>query len=1011
MTLRARSRRLAAPPEPSFAPVSVDPHGTLSLANTVFSNCTAQTGASAVFVSAEAHLRTAMLSLELPCLAGVPPAIHADRGADLSIRALSVSQPDNCRRAPAELAASAVSGAAATLGAGVSLVGGEQPGAGEAPASLCSAGTCATDAACTADYEAMADALMVTARCSCEPPNLPSPEAASAELAPYEGGCLTPREGVTVSVPQAVAENVVIELSKTSRPETANRTIVLHMGGSSSAEARWTVDEGALPPWLSVWPTSGVLPAGVDKAALFTVSASSAHVAEQSEPYTAAINLTVSSQRTKLFRVPVLVIVAVTTSAKHSMWGEARPTEEGSFECERADAPPPVELEVGEEREVVFTACDSEGLRVAHSLPSLRSEAVAAAGPKAFHVELHDREGLRAARPAEMLYAYVSLGRYKATVASPLVGDLDLLLYVDGALVDSRHVVARCPPYLVPLPDRSCGCDTNLEPVGGLAESQGCRPCYMGYHKGAPGNGSCQPDTWPIIVSSVGGALGLVMILVLVIFARRIYQRHLLAMAAAEREGAEKRRRIQEAVKGVTSLKFPLSVMPLSKLREQGRLMPYEEARDAGVLRCCDTMEAAVSFAADHPLVFVSHQWLSASHPDPHSQHYPIILEAAEALCAEHGLDPSKLHLWLDYHSIPQANEATKWLAIGSIALYAACSHFFVVAAPHALHVDSSPPRRVDAETYLRRGWCRLEQWAFIAINGTQQMYVYETSLARIAERRRWIEESVNVFQGDFTLESDKAHLVDVVLGLYGLAVVAAIELRYRSVRATSVSSSGGEARVTAVGSRATRTSQEVSSRQLTELITERRDFIFPPEHFGDLVDRLEEELENAALERFGSEAGVRTPSPVRASGDGPRRASHCAASQATRYAASPPRRVSFVDPPPPTGGRRSCGAAPPPVQVPPPPRRFSLGFAGLAGLPPLQGMSGKPQERRSSGTARQLAPMAPVSERRSLSRPSHARSQSGTGWRCPPATGGTVAEGDDRSSRRSSTAMDVVTT
>ena len=109
-----------------------------------------------------------------------------------------------------------------------------------------------------------------------------------------------------------------------------------------------------------MWPTSGVLPADVDKAALFTVSATSAHVAEQSEPYTAAINLTVSSQRTKLFRVPVLVIVAVTTSANHSMWGEARPNEEGSFECERADAPPPVELEVGEEREVVFTACDSE---------------------------------------------------------------------------------------------------------------------------------------------------------------------------------------------------------------------------------------------------------------------------------------------------------------------------------------------------------------------------------------------------------------------------------------------------------------------------------------------------------------------------------------------------------------------------------------------------------------------------------------------------------------------------
>ena len=30
---------------------------------------------------------------------------------------------------------------------------------------------------------------------------------------------------------------------------------------------------------------------------------------------------------------------------------------------------------------------------------------------------------------------------------------------------------------------------------------------------------------------------------------------------------------------GVTTLEFPLAVMPLSKLREQGRLVSYEEAR------------------------------------------------------------------------------------------------------------------------------------------------------------------------------------------------------------------------------------------------------------------------------------------------------------------------------------------------------------------------------------------------------------------------------------------------
>jgi len=156
------------------------------------------------------------------------------------------------------------------------------------------------------------------------------------------------------------------------------------------------------------------------------------------------------------------------------------------------------------------------------------------------------------------------------------------------------------------------------------------------------------------------GALGLVALLTLGTFARRIYQRHLLAMAAATRETREKQRRIKQAVLGVTQLRFPLSVMSLSRLREQGRLLPYEEARDRGFLRVCDTMESAVKFAADYPLIFVSHQWLSRHHPDPRSQHFPVILEAADALCRLHGIDPERLHVWIDYHSIPQVGFATR---------------------------------------------------------------------------------------------------------------------------------------------------------------------------------------------------------------------------------------------------------------------------------------------------------------------------------------------------------------
>ena len=178
-----------------------------------------------------------------------------------------------------------------------------------------------------------------------------------------------------------------------------------------------------------------------------------------------------------------------------------------------------------------------------------------------------------------------------------------------------------------------------------------CEPCAFGTHKPQPGNDACIPETWPVIVTTFGTFLGLVLLVVLLVYARRGWQRHLLASAAADRENACKQKRIRHAVLKVTTLEHPLAVMPLSRLRELGSLVSYEEARDAGALRCCDTVQSAVAFAVRHPLVFVSHQWLSLTHPDPESLHYPVILEAAEALCARQGLDPESLHIWLDYHS------------------------------------------------------------------------------------------------------------------------------------------------------------------------------------------------------------------------------------------------------------------------------------------------------------------------------------------------------------------------
>ena len=87
------------------------------------------------------------------------------------------------------------------------------------------------------------------------------------------------------------------------------------------------------------------------------------------------------------------------------------------------------------------------------------------------------------------------------------------------------------------------------------------------------------------------------------------------------------------SITGVARLKYPLCVMRLPELRKQGRLVTHGQARDANLLSFCDDWEAAVAFASRKSIVFVSHQWLSRSEPDPENAHYPSIIAAAACAC------------------------------------------------------------------------------------------------------------------------------------------------------------------------------------------------------------------------------------------------------------------------------------------------------------------------------------------------------------------------------------------
>ena len=125
----------------------------------------------------------------------------------------------------------------------------------------------------------------------------------------------------------------------------------------------------------------------------------------------------------------------------------------------------------------------------------------------------------------------------------------------------------------------------------------------------------------------------------------------------------------------------------------------------------------------------------------------------------------------VDYSSIPQKNTSAQLAAIDSIANYAALSKYFIVVAPETIHCNTG--LRCNAQTYLGRGWCRLEQWAGMsASTKTDHMYLYEAGdLHRLSDRQSWIEESVNVFTGNFTCNADKQKLVDVVMSLYAFCI------------------------------------------------------------------------------------------------------------------------------------------------------------------------------------------------------------------------------------------------
>ena len=87
---------------------------------------------------------------------------------------------------------------------------------------------------------------------------------------------------------------------------------------------------------------------------------------------------------------------------------------------------------------------------------------------------------------------------------------------------------------------------------------------------------------------------------------------------------------VMAAISTLRRLDCPGIYIRADRFCELGRLRPHEQLRDAGMLTFVDTMDQL-----RHPelfTVFLSHQWLSTTEPDPDDLQYPVMVATVKKL-------------------------------------------------------------------------------------------------------------------------------------------------------------------------------------------------------------------------------------------------------------------------------------------------------------------------------------------------------------------------------------------
>ncbi|CAE7783600.1 Ankrd17, partial [Symbiodinium microadriaticum] len=224
---------------------------------------------------------------------------------------------------------------------------------------------------------------------------------------------------------------------------------------------------------------------------------------------------------------------------------------------------------------------------------------------------------------------------------------------------------------------------------------------------------------------------------------------------------------------------FVMYTVPADAFLQMTEVQTHEELADAGVLSEFDESLGKA--------MFVSHQWLSDTHPDPDFQQLKVLQDTlrnivagtssiSEALLSEimYGrrrcptpgdFASDHLHIWYDYFSIPQSHDQRasqgRQTAIQSIPTYVARCEFFVVLCPALEHRDQK--RTLSHATWGERGWCRTERVARELSTHRGGYVIIVESAAHQTLLWKGLSMRDAPGEGEFTLDGDRVWIGRIV--------------------------------------------------------------------------------------------------------------------------------------------------------------------------------------------------------------------------------------------------------